>query len=315
MRSPHDQVPPAAALARVSRVRVLVLGASGMLGHKVVEVFAERFETSATVRDDATPMRKLAPANASIIEGITAEPFAPVEQTIADVRPDAVVNCIGIVKQLDAAKDPIPSITVNSLFPHRLADVCAHRGTRLLHISTDCVFSGRAGSYTETDIPDPVDLYGRSKLLGEIDHGALTVRTSIVGRELHGAHGLVEWFLGQNGQTVRGYRRAVFSGWSTRALSNTLAEVLERHPDLTGLWHVAAQPIAKFDLLQLLRDAFDLDVEVEPDVDFVCDRSLDGSRFEEATGIVAPSWETMVRELREESPAYDRVREAFVAQR
>jgi dTDP-4-dehydrorhamnose reductase len=284
-----------------------------MLGHKVLQAFSQRFETYGTVRSQAELIRTVAPEAAGVVDGVTADDFETIERTVASIGPDTVVNCIGIVKQLDAAKDAITSIDVNSLFPHRLARLCRQSGTRLIHISTDCVFSGRAGSYSEVDIPDPVDLYGRSKLLGEVAEPALTIRTSIVGRELRGAHGLVEWFLGQKGQTVRGYRRAVFSGWSTHALAAALVEVGERHPDLSGLWHVAAAPIAKFDLLQLLRDAFALDVEVKPDDDFACDRSLDGSRFRTETGIVAPSWKAMVQELREDSSAYERVREAILA--
>jgi dTDP-4-dehydrorhamnose reductase len=220
------------------------------------------------------------------------------------------------VKQLDEAKDPIPSILVNSLLPHQLAELSRTVDARLIHVSTDCVFSGRVGNYTEDDTPDPVDLYGRSKLLGEsVAPQVLTIRTSIVGRELEGAHGLLEWFLNQNNGTVRGFRRAVFSGWSTTALARAIGDVLETQPDLAGLWHVAATPITKFDLLSLVRDAFELDVAIDPDEEFACNRSLDGSRFRVRTGITAPEWPEMVDELREESAFYDALREPTVARR
>jgi len=288
-----------------------------MLGHKVLQVFSQRFETYGTVRTGAEELRLIAPEAAGLLEGVSAFDFDTVVRAVGSVHPDVVMNCIGIVKQLETAKDPLVSIRVNSLFPHRLGRLCEAAGSRLLHVSTDCVFSGRKGGYTEDDTPDPVDLYGRSKLLGEVSDlpAALTVRTSIVGRELHGAHGLVEWFLTQNGGEARGFRRAIFSGWSTTSLARALAELIETQPDLSGLWHVAASPINKFDLLKLLRDAFELDVTLEADDDFVCDRSLDGSRFRAATGIVAPDWPEMVEEMREDSASYRDLRERSLANR
>jgi dTDP-4-dehydrorhamnose reductase len=297
-------------------MKVLVLGASGMLGHKVLQVFSQRFETYGTVRSGAERVEQVAPDAAAILDGVSATELDSVASAVSTVRPNAIVNCIGIIKQLDAAKDPIPSIRVNSLFPHELAKVAGTAGARLIHVSTDCVFSGTRGRYAESDTPDPTDLYGRSKLLGEVyDPAALTIRTSIVGRELDSANGLVEWFLNQRGSTVRGFRGAVFSGWSTASLARALAGVIDSQPDLTGVWHVAAAPIAKLDLLTLLRDAFDLDVTIEPDDEVAIDRSLDGSRFESATGIVAPDWPDMVEELRRESPFYDALREPSVANR
>jgi dTDP-4-dehydrorhamnose reductase len=297
-------------------VRALVLGSSGMLGHKLLQVLSQRFEAYGTTRAPEPILDRVAPRAVGVLDGVSADDLDSVNDAFATTRPDVAVNCIGIVKQLDEAKNPIASITVNSLFPHQLAEICRTHGARLVHVSTDCVFSGRQGGYTEDDTPDPVDLYGRSKLLGESgEDPTLTIRTSIVGRELHGAHGLVEWFLAQAGGSVRGFKRAIFSGWSTEALAHAVAEVAERHRQLTGLWHVAAEPIAKYDLLCLLRDAFELDVSIEPKDDFECDRSLDGSRFAAATGISAPSWPEMIARLREDSPVYESLREASVAGR
>jgi dTDP-4-dehydrorhamnose reductase len=287
-----------------------------MLGHKVLQVLSQRFETFGTTRSRVAVLDRVAPAAAGVIEGVSATDLESVTRAVSKVGPDVVVNCIGIVKQLDEAKDPVASIRVNSLFPHQLAGVSAANGARLVHVSTDCVFSGRKGSYTEGDTPDPVDLYGRSKLLGEVDEGpVLTIRTSIVGRELQGAHGLVDWFLAQNGGVVRGFTRAIFSGWSTAALAQALGEVVEKQSCLTGLWHVAAAPITKYDLLCLIRDVFDLDVGIEPDDELECDRSLDGSRFAAETGITAPDWPEMVERIRQESSLYESLREPSVAGR
>jgi dTDP-4-dehydrorhamnose reductase len=281
-----------------------------MLGHVVIETLAEGAETYGTVRSGAEEIAALLPA-AKILNGVTAGDLDTVMAAIVRTRPDVVVNCIGIVKQLGEAKDPVTSVAINSLFPHRLARLAEVTQARLIHISTDCVFSGRKGSYTEDEIPDPPDLYGRSKLLGEVTgDGAVTLRTSIIGRELHGAHGLVEWFLSQAGAgRVKGFRRAIFSGWTTLALARVIHDVIYDHPNLSGLWHVAAEPIDKYSLLSLVRTAFGLELEIDADDDFVIDRSLDGSRFREATGIVAPAWPDMIAELAAARGNYDERRE------
>ena len=290
-------------------MKVLVLGASGMLGHTVLRAFSQRFEAYGTVRSHVALVREAAPDAREIFDGVSADDLEGITRIVATVRPDAIVNCIGLVKQLEEAKDAVSSILVNAVLPHRLAALAAANGARLVHVSTDCVFSGARGGYGEGDTPDAIDLYGRSKLLGEVDAPALTIRTSIVGRELQGDHGLVEWFLGRRGGEVRGFRRAVFSGLSTVSLARVVGDVIDDQPTLSGLWHVAATPITKFDFLTLLRDAFDVDVTIEPDDSFACDRSLDGSAFRAATGLVAAGWPAMIEELARSSTFYDGLRE------
>jgi dTDP-4-dehydrorhamnose reductase len=245
-----------------------------------------------------------------IVPGVRAEEPRTIARALDETRPDAVVNCIGIVKQ--AVDDPEPAIRINALFPHRLAAACRERGARLIHVSTDCVFSGEKGGYVESDLPDPVDTYGRSKLLGEpATPGALTIRTSMIGRELATSHGLLEWFLAQSGGSVRGFRRAVFSGPTTPVLSRAIADVIERHSELDGLYHLSAEPISKHDLLVKLRDAFALDVEIEPDDSVVIDRSLDSSRFREAAGWQPPTWLEMVAELAASADDYTHLRQGL----
>jgi dTDP-4-dehydrorhamnose reductase len=287
-----------------------------MLGHKALQTLSENTEAYGTVRGRGNDVSAVAPAAAGIVEGVAAEEFDTVVEAVGRTRPDAIVNCIGIVKQLDEAKAPLRAISINSLFPHRLSRLAEAADARLVHVSTDCVFSGARGGYSEDDTPDPVDLYGRTKLLGEIvDAPAVTIRTSMIGRELHGGRGLLEWFLSQSGGRVRGFRRAIFSGWTTNALARVILELVERHSSLTGLWHVAAEPINKFELLELVREAFAIDIELEPDDDVVIDRSLDGSRFRTETGIAAPPWPDMIAELAEGSSFYNRMRGQAVARR
>jgi len=282
-----------------------------MLGHELWRTCAERFDAYATVRSDepAGPVAELIDAE-HIVPGVRAEEPRTIAAALDGMHPDAVVNCIGIVKQ--AVGDPEPAIRINALFPHRLAAACRERGIRLIHVSTDCVFAGRTGGYVESDLPDPVDTYGRSKLLGEpATPGALTIRTSMIGRELATSHGLLEWFLAQSGGSVRGFTAAVFSGPTTPVLSRAIADVIERHDSLEGLWHLSAAPIDKHALLLQLRDAFELDVEIEPDASVAIDRSLDSSRFRKATGWEAPSWPDMVAELATSADDYAHVRQGL----
>jgi dTDP-4-dehydrorhamnose reductase len=293
-------------------MRVLILGASGMLGHKVWQQFAKRFDTYATFRQSPSRYERFGIFDSKRCLGhVSAENFDSVIRAIEQVRPDAVVNCIGIVKQDAAAKDAVSSIAVNALFPHRLAHLCGAASARLVHLSTDCVFSGLKGNYSEAAQADATDLYGRTKLLGEVDYdNCLTLRTSMIGRELQTSQGLIEWFLGEAaaGRRVRGFKRAVFSGLTTPVLAQLIADLLVDQPHLSGVWHVAADAINKFDLLSLVSNVYGLDVEIEPDESFVCDRSLDASRFRAAIGFAPPSWREMIEQMQQDETPYNKFR-------
>lgn len=288
-------------------MRVLVLGGSGMLGHRLCRVLSARMETWAAFREDpAGFVQYNFIAQERALGGIHAEDTTSVRGALATVQPDVVINCIGIVKQRDEAKQAIPSIQVNALFPHQLADLCYEQDARLVQISTDCVFSGFRGKYTEADVPDPVDLYGRTKLLGELQRpNCLTLRTSIIGWQLNTFSSLLSWFSQQRGQRIKGYQQAIYSGFSTHVLAGLISDLIETRPDLTGLYQVASEPISKYDLLVALRDKLGWDdIEIEPDDNFYCDRSLVGTRFSTATGWKAPTWDEMLTGLAEEWPAY-----------
>jgi dTDP-4-dehydrorhamnose reductase len=291
-------------------MRILVLGGTGMLGHKLWQTLAGRFDAYVTFRRSPAVYARSGLYDLSHAVGhVSAQDFDSITRAVADVRPDMVINCIGVVKQDAAAKDPYTTISINALLPHRLALLCRAAGARLIHISTDCVFSGRKGDYGEGDTPDAEDLYGRTKLLGEVTGaGCLTLRTSMIGRELAGAHGLVEWFLSQAGGRVRGFRRAVFSGFTTAALAAVIADIITEHRDLEGLYHVAAAPISKFDLLSLVKEVYGLQIEIEPDETFVCDRSLDGGRFRSATRFIPPSWPEMIEQMHQDTTPYSELR-------
>jgi dTDP-4-dehydrorhamnose reductase len=206
---------------------------------------------------------------------------------------------IGLVKQLTEADDPLAAIPINSLLPHRLVRLCRTAGARLIHVSTDCVFSGSKGMYHEGDVADANDLYGRSKFLGEVDDPrAVTLRTSIVGPELNTAHGLVSWFLSQKGR-VKGFTRAVFSGLPTVELARVMRDFIIPRPDLHGVYHVSAEPINKYELLSLIASVYGSSVDIVPDGELVIDRSLDSTRFRKVTGYYPPPWSELVRVMKE----------------
>ncbi len=287
-------------------MRVLIVGGAGMLGHKLWQLYRDRFDTWITLRASYREYERynLFDPERSI-GGVDAFDFHSVVRAFAAARPDAVINCIGIIKQLPSARDPVVSLTVNSLFPHRLASLCSAAGARLIHISTDCVFSGRKGMYTEADISDAEDLYGRTKFLGEVDGaGALTLRTSIIGREMSTSSGLVEWFLGTREPSVRGFTRAIYTGFTTLSLGRIIADLLERRPHLSGVYQVSSHPISKYELLCLLREAYHRSIEIQPCAQILIDRSLDSTRFRNETGFQPASWQEMIAELAADPSPY-----------
>ncbi len=293
-------------------MRVLILGGAGMLGHKLAQKFCSRFDTWVTLRSARTNDDLLAAERT--LMGVDASDLDSVSRAISTVRPQVVVNSIGIIKQLREAHEPVISLTVNSLFPHRLANLCRAAGTRIIHISTDCVFSGSKGSYTETDLSDATDLYGRTKYLGEVNGaGCLTLRTSIIGRELHTTSGVVEWFLSNRGGKVRGFTRALYTGFTTLALADIIANIIEQHPDLEGVYHVSSDPINKYELLCLLREAYLASIEIEADAGVAIDRSLDSDRFRRATGFAPPPWPQMVQEMASDPTPYESIRRSCVS--
>jgi dTDP-4-dehydrorhamnose reductase len=286
-------------------VRVLVVGATGMMGHRLLRRLEKEAEAWGTVRrvppavmDDVTA--------AHLIPGIHADDPESLTRAFDSARPDVVVNCAGVTSHRPQPDRLAGALEANAVLPHRLADLCAQRGSRLLHLSTDCVFSGRRGRYREDDPPDPVDQYGRGKLLGEVRRpGCLTLRTSMIGWQLRGLRGLAEWFAEHRHQGLRGYRRAVFSGLTTAALSEILTQLALEGTPSEGLFHVAAEPIDKHALLSRLAAALEWRTSIEPVDEPVIDRSLDASAFRAATGWTPPDWDEMLRGLADERPTYE----------
>jgi dTDP-4-dehydrorhamnose reductase len=271
-----------------------------MLGHTAFRTLSERFpgEISGTARSHAARTMFAPEAAAHIATGLDVQDFDALAGFLREARPAVILNCIGVVKQLASANDPLTVIPINALLPHRLARLADLVGARLIHVSTDCVFSGRKGGSVEADMPDAEDLYGRSKLLGEVDYdNAVTLRTSIIGREVGSRNGLVDWFLSQHGR-VQGYRRAIFSGLTTNELIRVVIDHVLPNTGLRGVYHVSVDPISKLDLLSLIKDVYRHPVEIDPDDRVAIDRSLNSDRFRSAVGYVPPSWPDLIRRMR-----------------
>jgi dTDP-4-dehydrorhamnose reductase len=290
--------------------RILVVGGAGMLGHKLIQTLQSDHDVYTMVRSwhhsydqygIFKPERTLIGTDIADMDAIVG--------ILGRVRPEVVVNCVGVIKQLPTAKDPIVSISVNSLFPHRMAALCRAFGSRFIHISTDCVFDGVKGSYTEEDTPNATDLYGRSKHLGEVSgEGSLTLRTSIIGRELKTTSGLVEWFLSQRNKQIKGFTKAIYSGLTTLGLSRIIGRLIVEQPHLSGLYQVSTEPINKFDLLERIAKVMQIKIDMVPDADFKIDRSMISERFHKTTGIQIPKWDTLIADMIADPTPYESVR-------
>jgi dTDP-4-dehydrorhamnose reductase len=295
----------------MSVTKIMVLGGAGMLGHKMFQVLRERSaDVFCTVREhelEAPLDRVELLQGRDVLQGVDVTDFWALDAILSAFRPEYVINCVGIIKQRAEAVSPIPSITLNSLLPHKLAQMATQWGGRVIHFSTDCVFSGKRGEYTEEDHSDAEDLYGKTKFLGEVAvANALTLRTSIIGRELTEHRSLLDWFLAQNKKTIRGYRRVIYSGVTTNYLAELVASIIQEHSGLHGLYQVASEPISKYDLLRLLREAYQLDVHIEPDDLEVSDRSMRCDRLREVIGYKCPPWPALARQLAEDTTPYEK---------
>lgn len=287
-------------------MRILICGATGMIGHKVWQTLTGAHEVMATLRRGRDEAPALGLFGEHVVEHVEAGDLHRVTAVLNQVRPAVVVNCLGITKRKPEAGDVSRMFRVNTLFPHHLARWGAEHGSRVIHFSTDCVFGGDEGNYHERSVVTADDLYGQTKYFGELDYDhCLTIRTSMIGRELSGRTELLEWFLAQSGKTITGFTRARYSGLTTNEMARIIGRIITDHPRLYGKYQVAGPSITKHDLLCKVRDAFGIDVRITPSSDFVCDRTLQSHRFETATGLTVPPWDDMVADLAAERAFYD----------
>lgn len=281
-------------------MKVLVLGVTGMLGSTVFRQLCadQRYQVWGTLRSAGGLRYFPAEVHSHLLSNVDVLDQDGLVAVLARVRPNVVINCVGLIKQLADAKDPLSALPINAMLPHRLAKLCALTGARLIHISTDCVFSGRKGLYTEEDISDAEDLYGKSKFIGELHElpHAITLRTSIIGHELGSKLSLIDWFLAQSG-SVKGYTKAIFSGLPTVELARVIKDYVIPAQKLHGLYHVSVEPIDKLSLLKLVAEVYGKKIEIVPDEQVCIDRSLDSLRFRLAAGYAPPTWPELVRQM------------------
>jgi len=291
-------------------MRILIIGGGGMLGHKLVlGLRAAGHDVSCTLRDEkaSSPLARLPLFEGpKTFWGIDVIDWPSLRSLLRAHQPEVVINAVGIIKQRQLATSPIPSIQINALLPHQLAETLAAWGGRLIHFSSDCVFSGDRGHYTEADNCDADDLYGRSKFLGEVTHAAnaITLRSSIIGRELQHHQSLLDWFLSNNHREVKGFTRVIYSGLTTNEFVPVVNMLIARFPQLSGLYQVASEPLSKHDLLQLVARAFGLAVTIVPTAEPFSDRSFSGAKFTAATGYVAPAWPDLIAALASDDTPY-----------
>jgi len=281
-------------------MKILIFGASGMIGSTVTRVLAERpeYEVYGSIRDARWKEFFRQPIREHLISGVDVLQQDILVDTFDRIRPNVVINCAGLTKHKPGSEDPLVSLPINALLPHRLANLCKLVGARMIHVSTDCVFSGAKGNYSEEDFADAGDVYGKSKILGEVDYpNAITLRTSTIGHELQSKHGLLDWFLSQ-GEDCKGFSQAIFSGLPTVVFAQVICDVVIPHSTLCGLYHVAAKPINKFELLGLIAKTYQKDIEIIRDDSFRIDRSLNSDRFRLATGYEPPAWPELIQLMR-----------------
>jgi dTDP-4-dehydrorhamnose reductase len=280
-------------------LKVLVLGSSGLIGSTTLRVLSERsdWHVYGSIRSDS--IRPFLPKISAdkLLSNLDVDNLSSIIQTINEISPDVVINCIGATKHKKDVNSPLNSIALNALLPHQLAQICSLAGSRFIHISTDCVFSGKDGFYSEPDFADADDVYGRSKALGEVTYGgALTLRTSTIGHELQSNYGLLNWFLSQK-SSCKGFNKATFSGLPTVVFAQIIRDVVLKNTQLTGLYHVAAQPINKYDLLKMIASVYKKEINIEADESFIINRSLDASKFNQVTRYNPPSWKNLIETM------------------
>lgn len=284
----------------MSKQKILIFGVTGMLGHTLFKEMNknEAFDVYGTTRNASGLKNFFLPEEmCRIRDNVDADNFDTVIRAIASVQPDIIINCIGIIKQLPIAKDPLTAITVNAQLPHRMSLIARSANARMIHISTDCVFNGSKGSYTEEDPSDATDLYGRTKFLGEVEYPhCVTLRTSIIGHELKTELSLIDWFLSQE-EPIKGFTKAIYSGFPTIELVNIIMNHVIPNENLYGLYHVSSSPISKYDLLKIMKNIYKKDITIEAFDDFHMDRSLNSEKFHTITGYNAPTWEIMLKKM------------------
>ena len=286
----------------MNKIKVLIIGGNGMIGSELLrslKLFNKNLEVKATLRNKLNHYDiYLIYNNKDCFFKINVFEIDNIKDLIKLYKPNVIINCVGVTKQKinDFSLDKVKYI--NSNFPHKLYKLCNKESIRLIHLSTDCVFSGNRGEYKFNDIADAKDIYGQTKKEGEIIHdNSLTIRKSTIGYEMNKPHGLLEWFLCQKND-VLGFKNAIFTGVSTIELSKFISHIICKHQELSGLLHLRGPKIDKYSLLKKIKYFFNLDhINLKVDEKYICDRSLNEDRLLSKLNYSIPCWDTMIKDL------------------
>ena len=289
-------------------MRILILGTSGLIGHKLFQILGKRFGDIHGVLHHDGSVEKAASLfdNENCYFNVDVLDTHKIKKILNEIKPDVILNCAGITKRRPEINDPLLAIGLNALFPHKLAQWAKEHNCRVIHFSTDCVFDGKIGDYTEDSLTTGEDAYGRTKALGEIqyDH-TLTIRSSFIGRELSVFSELLEWLIAQEGKTIKGFTNAYYSGISTLEMSRVVGDIIEFHQGVSGLRQLSCiEPISKFELLCLARDAFGVNVEIVPDGNFTIKPTLNSDKLKSEINLSIPSWPQMMADLAADNEMY-----------
>jgi dTDP-4-dehydrorhamnose reductase len=283
-------------------MKILIIGATGMLGYSLFQNLshAAHLDVYGTVRSIAGKEPFFRDCKEKLFKNVNVSDLATIEAVLKELKPAVVINCIGLIKQHNISKQHVSAIAINSLLPHQLAGLCDSYFCKFIHFSTDCIFDGKKGMYSEQNIPDALDLYGRSKCLGEVDYAPhLTLRTSIIGHELDSTVSLVDWFLSQK-KSTKGFSKAIFSGMPTCVVARFLIEKILPASDLAGLYHLSVGPIDKFTLLNLIADIYNKKIDIIESTELQIDRSLNSEKLRDALSLEVPTWEVLVSEMHDD---------------
>lgn len=289
-------------------MRIVILGGGGMLGHKMWQGLAAHFkDTYVTLRKAKTYYDKTGLfKNNQVIDNLDLADIKKLNNVLDELNPDVIVNCAGVTIRSKEGENVIASININALLPHYLLNWCKKKSARVIHFSTVCVFDGATGGYVEESLPNAQDLYGRTKMLGDLlDEQAITLRSSFIGREIEGKAELLEWFLSQRSKQIKGYRQAIFTGVTTKVMVDITKDLIQEFPKLSGLFHIASEKLSKYELLLLMKEAFRINIDIAPDDNFICKRDLVDTKFKETTGFLCPTWKDMMADIAKDPTLYD----------
>ena len=282
-------------------MRILILGADGMIGHKIAQSL-EDFELILASRKSISLKSIGIIKGKMVLHNLITDSL---DLLLDSTTPDIIINCAGITTRRGVEDNIVNTGLLNSELPHKLDSWANLNSKKLIHFSTDCVFSGNRGNYLDNDFADADDIYGKSKALGEVDSpNTLTLRCSMIGRELYNFTELFEWLLKNKNKKIEGYSNTFYSGITTVRMGIILNQILKKNLNLSGIYNISSTPISKFDLLIKLSNAFNLNVEVKQNTNNKSNKVLISEKFTEITGIYPPNWDDLISEFKEDCEKY-----------